>query len=60
MKEFGKYNLRDEINEVEEALESSYRTMQLVNDDELIDFYAYLIKAYEAKYGYLLKKIKEN
>lgn len=50
--------LANEINELESALSSSYENMQLVTEEGLLDFYAYLIKAYEAKHRYLLQKIK--
>jgi len=51
--------LVDEIGELESALSNFYKNMQLVNEDGLLDFYAYLIKAYEAKHQYLLRKLKE-
>ena len=51
--------LANEISELESALSNSYESMQLVNEEGLLDFYAYMIKAYEAKHKYLLKKLKE-
>ena len=51
--------LRDEISEIESELASSYENLQLVTDEGMLDFYAYLIKAYEAKHKHLLKKLKE-
>ena len=51
--------LRNEINEIETALSNSYDSMQLVSEDGLLDFYAYMIKAYEAKHRHLLRKLKE-
>ena len=51
--------LVNEISELESALLNFYNSMQLVSEDGLLDFYAYLIKAYEAKHQYLLKKLKE-
>lgn len=53
-------DLAEEINELESALSSSYNTLELVHEDGLVDFYAYLIKAYEAKHRYLMKKLKED
>lgn len=53
-------DLANEILELESALSSSYENIQLVNEEGLLDFYAYLIKAYEAKHRYLIKKYKEN
>lgn len=55
----GRVELRHEINELESALLDTYNNLQLVNDEGLLDFYAYLIKAYEAKHKYLLKSIKD-
>ena len=52
--------LANEINELESALLSFYDNIQLVDEEGLLDFYAYLIKAYEAKHRYLLKKLKET
>ena len=52
-------DLAEEIRELESALLSVYDNMQLVTEDGLIDFYAYQIKAYEAKHKYLLNRIKE-
>lgn len=54
------YNvLKNEIGEVETILSDSYANMQLVSEEGLLDFYAYLIKAYEAKHRHLLRKLKE-
>jgi len=52
-------DLTDEINQVESALSTSYNNLQSVNEEGLIDYYTYQIKAYEAKHKYLLDKIKE-
>ena len=51
--------LANEINELETTLINYYNTLQLVNEDGLIDYYSFLIKAYEAKHKYLMKKFKE-
>lgn len=51
--------LANEISELESALSNSYNSMQLINEEGLLDFYAYMIKAYEAKHRYLMKKLKE-
>lgn len=51
--------LRNEISEIEDELASSYENLQLVTEEGMLDFYAYLIKAYEAKHKHLLKKLKE-
>lgn len=52
-------DLTSEINEVESALLECYKNMQMVDEDELVDYYAYKIKSEEAKHKYLLNKIKE-
>ena len=52
-------DLAKEINELESALSNSYNTLDLVNDEGLVDYYTYMIKAYEAKHKYLLRKMKE-
>ncbi len=60
MKEiFLKQKLKEEISEVETELSNSYDMIELVSEEGILDFYAYLIKAYEAKHRYLLKKLKE-
>ena len=38
---------------------SSYNNMEYA-EGELIDYYVYKIKAEEAQYAYLIKKIKEE
>ena len=53
-------DLAEEINELESALSNSYNTLELVNEEGLVDFYTYMIKAYEAKHKYLMKKLKEE
>lgn len=52
--------IASEIGELESALSDSYNALELVSEDGLVDFYAYLIKAYEAKHQFLLKMLKEN
>ena len=52
-------DLKEEIKEIKSVLSNSYENMQLVSDEGMIDYYSYLIKAYEAKYGHLLKKFKK-
>lgn len=52
-------DLIDEINQVESVLLSSYKNMQLVEEEGLLDYYAYKIKSEEAKHEYLMRKIKE-
>lgn len=51
--------LASEIGELESALSDSYNALELVSEDGLVDFYTYMIKAYEAKHRYLLRKLKE-
>ena len=52
-------SLKKEISEVENELSNSYNMMEFVSDEGIVDFYIYLIKAYEAKHKYLLRKLKE-
>ncbi len=53
-------DLADEIGELESALSNSYQTLELISEEGLVDFYTYMIKAYEAKHKYLLRKLKES
>jgi hypothetical protein len=52
-------NLTSEIALVESALSDSYNNLQIVDEEGLIDYYTYKIKADEAKHKYLIGKIKE-
>ena len=54
-----KAGLRNEISEIESAISSSYENLQLINEEGMLDFYAYMIKAYEAKHKHLMRKLKE-
>ena len=51
--------LKQEISDVESELSNSYNMIELVSDEGIVDFYIYLIKAYEAKHKYLMEKLKE-
>jgi hypothetical protein len=51
-------NLVNEISLVEAALSSSYNNLQAVNEEGLIDYYTYKIKADEAKHKYLIEKLR--
>ncbi len=52
-------NLISEINRVKFDLQDAYNNFDYANDSLLVDFYTYQIKAYEAKFEYLLKRAKE-
>lgn len=54
-----KQDLLDELEASKKRLNSFYENMNFAKDS-LIDYYSYQIKAEEAKYGYLLQKIKEE
>jgi len=54
-----KANILAEINKVKYQLQEAYNNFDYVEDSLLVDFYTYQIKAYEAKFEYLLKKAKE-
>ena len=47
------------INLVKIALNNMHKKIEF-EEGELIDYYAYKIKAEEAKYGYLIKKTKKR
>ena len=51
--------LLNSIKIVKNNLKSSYINMEYA-EGELIDYYVYKIKAEEAQYAYLIKKIKEE
>ena len=51
--------LLNSIKTVKNNLMSSYNNMEYA-EGELIDYYVYKIKAEEAQYAYLMKKIKEE
>ena len=52
-------DLLNGLNSVKNSLKASYNNMKYA-DGELVDYYIYKIKAEEAQYAYLLKKIKEE
>lgn len=52
-------DLAGEINEVESALLDCHNNLQMVDEEGLVDYYTYQIKAYEAKHKYLIEKIRE-
>ena len=51
--------LLNSIKTVKNNLMSSYNNMEYA-EGELIDYYVYKIKAEEAQYAYLMKRIKEE
>ncbi len=57
--EDAKLELLNGLNSVKNSLKSSYNNMKYAEGD-LVDYYIYKIKAEEAQYAYLLKKIKEE
>ena len=54
-----KLEILNGLNSVKNSLKSSYNNMKYAEGD-LVDYYIYKIKAEEARYAYLLKKIKEE
>ena len=54
-----KIELLNGIKNVKNSLKSSYNNIKYAEGD-LVDYYIYKIKAEEARYAYLLKKIKEQ
>lgn len=63
-KEAQEFNNEMLNNEILEELESSKLRLRALHENmnyaegNLVDYYTYQIKAEEAKYGYLLKKLK--
>lgn len=57
--EFNMAKLRLEIERVKLDLQNAYNNFEYVNDALMVDFYTYQIKAYEAKFEYLIKLAKE-
>lgn len=51
--------LFSELENSRKRLMAFYENMNFAKDN-LVDYYTYQIKAEEAKYGYLLKRIKEE
>ena len=54
-----KIDLLNGLNSIKNSLKSSYNNMKYAEGD-LVDYYIYKIKAEEARYAYLLKRIKEE
>lgn len=54
-----KAELRSEINELQSALNNSYKNMQLAEEPDLLDYYAYKIKSQESLHNYLLGIMKK-
>lgn len=57
--EVNRAELRLEIEKVKLELQNAYNNFEYVNDALMVDFYTYQIKAYEAKFEYLIKLAKE-
>lgn len=53
-----KLNILTEIKKVKSALQEAYSNFDYVADSLLVDYYTYQIKAYEAKFEYLIKQAK--
>lgn len=52
-------DLLKNIKVVKETLNNMYNNMQIA-DSDLIDYFAYQIKAEESKYNYLIKQAKQK
>lgn len=52
-------DLLKELENSQKRLEAFHENMNFAQDN-LVDYYTYQIKAEEAKYGYLLRQIKNN
>ena len=53
------FELLESLKNIKNNLMASYNNMKYAEGD-LIDYYIYKIKAEEAQYAYLLKKMKEQ
>ncbi len=54
-----KASLLMEIRQVKNDLQHAYSNFDYFADSLMVDYYTYQIKAYEAKFEFLLKKAKE-
>lgn len=52
-------NLLAEIERVKCQMQEAYNNFDYVQDSLMVDYYTYQLKAYEAKFEYLIKKAKE-
>jgi hypothetical protein len=57
--DFEKIDLKREMDETKQQIKILNNNFMWA-DSELIDYYSFLLKAYEIKYAYLLKKVREN
>ena len=48
--------LMNNIDKVKKNLERDYNNLQFIEDQNLVDYYTYRIKAEEAQYDYLLQE----
>ena len=51
--------LMNNIDKVKKNLERDYNNLQFIEDQNLVDYYTYRIKAEEAQYDYLLQEAKK-
>ncbi len=54
-----KANLLLEIKNIKCEMQNAYSNFDYADDSLMIDYYTYQIKAYEARFEYLIKKAKE-
>ncbi len=52
--------LLDNLKKAQDEWVMATTNYEFAHEDELVDYYAYLIKASQIKYNYLLKKVKEK
>lgn len=54
-----KTNLLIEIKNIKYEMQNAYNNFDYAEDSLMIDYYTYQIKAYEARFEYLIKKAKK-
>jgi hypothetical protein len=54
-----KTNLLIEIKNIKYEMQNAYNNFDYVEDSLMIDYYTYQIKAYEARFEFLIKKAKK-
>lgn len=51
---------REMIQQAGEELSQAYQVLSRVEDQEMVDYAVFTLQAAEKRYGYLLKKLKEQ
>lgn len=51
---------REELQQAGEELRQAYQVLSRVEDVDMVDYAVFTLKAAEKRYGYLLRKLKEE